>query len=674
MNNKRQIIALLLVTFVLVAADHALAGSERRLQPVLDVPLRDTAVTRATDGTYYLTGTACAGMSGKDSYLAGFAPNDFNNNDGIWLWKSADMKSWQAVGQVWSIFEEVKKSPSIFHAKNRWQTDWNVLPGVPDSPKVRGMTAPELHFIKGNGYICYSMNGQGTGLLKSQTGKAEGPYEDLGMITFSGGDASLFADSDGTIYWLWGDGWIAKMKDDLSALAEQPRRITFEADAAPGKTLLSAGEGGMFLFKADIPGWNKGSYHLVYRNSVNRMGWVACQDTYISSASSPYGPFTPRRLMVQHGGQVTVFDDGADKYYSTFSGGDEWAAFRDKPAIVPLVTHNADLGNGRRCWDAGALMKPDYPVTAGGAWADIYPLIDRDVRDFCILNAPDGYYYLTGSEPGYNYHPTGYQSRDQVGINIWRSKDLKSWEAMGQVWKADDHPLTSAGLTSDVESYGGKFASFIVYDTEMHYLKGTYWLLASMEFKKGRWWEDNGMAILLFKSTSGKPEGPYVLHWRDKHDDRGRFWTPNLFQDDDGKCYLIGGGRGCNISLLKDDLTGVEKHLPAIQPGGGYDIGEGGHIQKIGNFYFFTTALPRDTRHGDITNATYDLYYSTARSIHGPWSPTKAMPRCGNSRLFQDKKGQWYGLTFGCHPFGPLHGRPAIYPVDVKGDRIIPKP
>jgi hypothetical protein len=208
----------------------------------------------------------------------------------------------------------------------------------------------------------------------------------------------------------------------------------------------------------------------------------------------------------------------------------------------------------------------------------------------------------------------------------------------------------------------------------MYHLRDTYWLLASMAFKDGAWWARDGMGLLLLRSTSGKPEGPYELHWQDKHADGGRFWTPNLFEDDDGKCYLIGGGLGYNISLLKDDLTGIEKHLPPLLPEGCYQTGEGGHVQKIGDTYFFTSAKGYEPGRGDLGERTqmrtYDLIYSTAKNIHGPWSPTKAVPRCGNSRLFQGKNGQWYGLTFGSQQFGPLHGRPSIIPVEVEGDRI----
>jgi hypothetical protein len=150
--KHRQTITIALLTLAAAVA-FAQVGQEpagRIASPILDVPLRDTAVTRGKDGTYYLTGTACAGMSGKDSYLSDFEPDDFSNNDGIWLWKSSNLKDWESLGQVWSIYEEVKKSPSIFHAKNRWHTDWNVRHDRPNSPKVRGMTSPELHQVKGD--------------------------------------------------------------------------------------------------------------------------------------------------------------------------------------------------------------------------------------------------------------------------------------------------------------------------------------------------------------------------------------------------------------------------------------------------------------------------------------------------------------------------------------------
>jgi hypothetical protein len=38
-------------------------------------------------------------------------------------------------------------------------------------PPVRGVVAPELHYIKQNWHLCFSMDGEGTGLVKSTSGQ-----------------------------------------------------------------------------------------------------------------------------------------------------------------------------------------------------------------------------------------------------------------------------------------------------------------------------------------------------------------------------------------------------------------------------------------------------------------------------------------------------------------------
>ena len=69
--------------------------------------------------------------------------------------------------------------------------------------EFKGLIAPEIHFIKGGVYLTYALKPCGTGLLKSTSGKPEGPYEDLGLITQAGQDASLFVDDDGSVYWVF---------------------------------------------------------------------------------------------------------------------------------------------------------------------------------------------------------------------------------------------------------------------------------------------------------------------------------------------------------------------------------------------------------------------------------------------------------------------------------------
>ena len=76
--------------------------------PAVDVPMRDTAITRGPDlsavpaqagGTYYLTGTLQGGNAKGEL--------DFDNGQQIKLWKSADLKRWEEIGVVWDLREDV---------------------------------------------------------------------------------------------------------------------------------------------------------------------------------------------------------------------------------------------------------------------------------------------------------------------------------------------------------------------------------------------------------------------------------------------------------------------------------------------------------------------------------------------------------------------------------------
>ena len=60
------------------------------LKPLFDYPLRDTSVCVGGDGLYYLTGT-----TGH--------PTWWKTNEGIRVWRSADLKTWEPLGLVWKI-------------------------------------------------------------------------------------------------------------------------------------------------------------------------------------------------------------------------------------------------------------------------------------------------------------------------------------------------------------------------------------------------------------------------------------------------------------------------------------------------------------------------------------------------------------------------------------------
>ncbi|UOQ74187.1 family 43 glycosylhydrolase [Hymenobacter cellulosilyticus] len=74
------------------------------VKPILDTPLRDASICLGPDKTYYLTGT--------------IGPDFMVSNEGIKVWKSKDMKTWEPLGLVWSIERD-----------GTWQKQWTVKNG-----------------------------------------------------------------------------------------------------------------------------------------------------------------------------------------------------------------------------------------------------------------------------------------------------------------------------------------------------------------------------------------------------------------------------------------------------------------------------------------------------------------------------------------------------------------
>ncbi len=256
-----------------------------RLEPLFDFPVRDTCVCRAGDA-YYLTGTT------------GY-PAWWETNEGIRVWRSHDLKTWEPLGLVWT-----------FERDGTWQKK--------TVDKKRAVWAPEIHWFKETFWLAYCVNYGGTGILKSTTGKAEGPYADVkpgGPLTAEI-DASLFCDDDGSVYFVYQNGKIARMKDDMSDLAEEPRLC------APSNA-PQVGFEGAFVFKAG------GAYHLACADFV--AGEYHC---FVARAPSLMGPYGERRLAIPHGGHNMFFADREGSWWSTFFGNDPQAPFRERPGLL----------------------------------------------------------------------------------------------------------------------------------------------------------------------------------------------------------------------------------------------------------------------------------------------------------------------------------------------------
>jgi beta-xylosidase len=558
------------------------------------------------------------------------------------LWKSSDLKKWEPLGLVWDLKnpEEHSKAGAASHDMKYF----DVAAGVVDSPLVFGLTAPEIHFLKKTFWITYSFNGQGTGLLKSRSGNAEGPYEDVGMITRRGGDASLFEDNDGAVYWVFGEGWIAKMNEQMTALTERPRLL----QPAPNRgelndSPLTVGSGGAFLFKAN------GKYFLAAADVWGRLG-NGCYDTFVAQADSVYGPYSARRLMIPHGGQVTVFQGPDGALYSTFSGIDRKAALRDRPAIVPLEWATEVLYGGKV---SAFPRKMPQVITERGPWAELKPAVDVAMRDVQVLNAPDGFYYLTGSVV---------DKRFAGKPGLWRSRDLNDWEKVEMEWNVEGVP----GLSNE-EFQRRSESGTVIWGCEIHYINGTFYFL-------GRSGGDNKLrdtsATFMLRSISGKAEGPYEFAAPLRA-------VPTLFTDDDGTVYHL-YGRGDQLQKMKPDMSGYEGQPVRLEitTGAPFCKGDVGStvVKMLGKYVIFATTWngahigSHQIEHRE-NDSTYDFAYYQADKATGPYTlciTSLPVPHGGHGTVFPGKDGKWYAVFFGNDSTSPWWTKPGILPLEVQ--------
>ena len=284
------------------------AGLIPNLKPLIpDMQLRDTIVRVGGDGNYYMTGS-----SGADIW-------DFN--DGIELWRSADLKKWDYVGEVWT-----------FDKDGTWEKNWRW-----HHKPVRAIWAPEIIYIKSltNYFITLSVPPGNRGILKSTTGKPEGPYVNAlandGFLK-GGIDATLFEDDDGEVYFLSGGGGsITRMKRDMSGFDGEAHRISYEKPADGSWTRSSIGQEGATIFKRN------GIYYLGGAAFYKPPGSTSVRySSAMAMSTNLFGPYTKWHEAVPCGGGTDYFQDKSGNWWCAFFGNDNEAPFREKPAIVKI--------------------------------------------------------------------------------------------------------------------------------------------------------------------------------------------------------------------------------------------------------------------------------------------------------------------------------------------------
>ncbi len=278
--------------------------------PILDLHIRDTIIRLGPDGNYYLTGSV-----GDDIW---------KRADGIELWRSADLKRWDYLGVVWSFAKDAT-----------WEKPKNFR-GV----MVQSIWAPEIIYIKSQNtyFLTFSMPPGDRGLLKSTTGKPEGPYVNAlandGKLE-GGIDLNLFEDDDGKVYATWGPCLMARMKDDLSGLAEAERSpVLLDPDrdpthhatnCPPARNCNDIGHEGPSLFKRD------GKYYMTGADT-----YQGRYSSMVAIADNVYGPYKWRHEAVPCGGGTNYFEDKEGNWWCAYFGNDGQSPFREMAAMVRI--------------------------------------------------------------------------------------------------------------------------------------------------------------------------------------------------------------------------------------------------------------------------------------------------------------------------------------------------
>lgn len=260
------------------------------------------------------------------------------------------------------------------------------------------------------------------------------------------------------------------------------------------------------------------------------------------------------------------------------------------------------------------------------------------IRDPYIVLGPDDHYYLTGTQPNQgdpreaeDPYNIGLGEESIVGeqVRLWRSRDLAEWESLGPIFTLGDTHHAAKGR--DIRKR-------LIWAPEVHWM-GDRWALVHCPRRHA------SLALSPGKELSGPWTHPMG-------DDLGERHDPSLFRDDDGTVYLL--WQNTMVAPLSKDLTRYTAEPVRIDPSGSRPGPDGEPIRRIGHegatmikvggkYVHFGTAWSTD----EGRKGSYNLYYSVAGKITGPYGPRKFAGRfLGHGTPFRTRDGKWWCTAF----------------------------
>ncbi|KAK7421703.1 hypothetical protein QQZ08_009877 [Neonectria magnoliae] len=214
------------------------------------------------------------------------------------------------------------------------------------------------------------------------------------------------------------------------------------------------------------------------------------------------------------------------------------------------------------------------------------------------------------------------------GLPVYASKDLINWKLISHVWNRESQ-LPGISWETVVQQDG-------MYAPTIRYRDGQFYVICEYLGITG------GNIGVLFKTEDLFDDA----QWSDPVIFRPNHIDPDLFWDDDGKVYMATHG----VTLQELDLdTGELSEELNIWNGTGGVWPEGPHIYKKDGWYYLMIAEGG-------TGPDHSITIARARSVTGPYAAYENNPiltnrgtdewfqTVGHGDLFQDTKGNWWGL------------------------------
>ncbi|MBN1926818.1 MAG: DUF1565 domain-containing protein, partial [Prolixibacteraceae bacterium] len=194
--------------------------------------------------------------------------------------------------------------------------------------------------IKNNFWITYTLtNTNYSGILKSISGNASGPYTDVSgdEPLVKGANAALFEDTDKTVYFIWNGGQVHTMNDEMNGFSSSsPRKIQTQNEGNKPEGMVSVFRNGEKYFLISSQ-WNDIISGEPTGSPVPSSSENSRFDCLIASSNSFFGPYSKPWLSVPHGGGGMLFYDYEENIWATFSGyNDVSAPMYNTPAIILL--------------------------------------------------------------------------------------------------------------------------------------------------------------------------------------------------------------------------------------------------------------------------------------------------------------------------------------------------